>query len=86
MSGWLLWRDPQLISVMDLRSEIFSKEYVQAYLRTAEVGPGWQDLLAETKPTYAPLRSESPLRLALQEELHWVPLQTAQGFTVMRAP
>ena len=86
MSGWLLWREPQLISVMDLRSEIFSKEYVQAYLRTSEVGPGWQDFLAKTKPTYALLRSESPIRLALQEELHWVPLKTAQGFTVLRKP
>jgi hypothetical protein len=86
MSGWLLWREPQLISVMDLRSEIFNKDYVQAYLRTVEVGRGWQDFLASTKPTYALLRSESPLRLALQEELYWVPLQTAQGFTVLRSP
>ena len=86
LSGWLLWREPKLVSVIDLRSEIFSRNYVQAYVRTSEVRPGWQDFLAETKPTYALLRSESPLRLALQEELHWVPLQTAQGFTVMRAP
>jgi hypothetical protein len=86
LSGWLLWGEPQLVSVFDLRSEIFSKDYVQAYLRTAQVRPGWQDLLAETTPSYALLRSESPLRLALQEELHWVPLQTAQGFTVLRAP
>ena len=86
MSGWLLWSEPQLIPVFDLRSEIFSKDYVQAYLRTSEVGPGWQDFLAETKPSYALLRSDSPLRLALQEELHWVPLKTAQEFTVLRKP
>ena len=86
MSGWLLWSEPQLIPVFDLRSEIFSKDYVQAYLRTSEVGPGWQDFLAETKPSYALLRSDSPLRLALQEELHWVPLRTAQEFTVLRKP
>jgi hypothetical protein len=86
MSGWLLWREPQLVPVFDLRSEIFSREYVQAYLRTVEVGRGWQDFLASTKPTYALLRSESPIRLALQEELHWVPLKTAQGFTVLRSP
>jgi len=86
LSGWLLWREPQLVSVLDLRTEIFSKDYVEAYLRNAQVRPGWKDFLAETKPTYALLRSESPIRLALQEELHWVPLQTAQGFTVLRAP
>jgi len=86
LSGWLLWREPQLVPVLDLRTEIFSKAYVQAYLRNAEVRPGWQDFLTQTKPTYALLRSESPIRLALQEELHWVPLQTAQGFTVLRAP
>ena len=86
LSGWLLWREPQLVPVLDLRTEIFSKAYVQAYLRNAEVRPGWRDFLAETKPTYALLRSESPIRLALQEELQWVPLQTAQGFTVLRAP
>jgi hypothetical protein len=86
LSGWLLWREPQLVSVLDLRTEIFSKDYIEAYLRTSEVRPGWQRFLAETKPTYALLRSESPLRMALQEELHWVPLQTAQGFTILRAP
>jgi hypothetical protein len=86
LSGWLLWREPQLVSVLDLRTEIFSMDYVEAYIRTSEVRPGWQDFLAQTKPTYALLRSESPIRLALQEELHWVPLQTAQGFTVLRAP
>ncbi len=86
LSGWLLWREPQLISVLDLRTEIFSKDYVEAYIRTSEVRPGWQDFLAETKPTYAVLRSESPIRLAMEEELHWVPLQTAQGFTVLRKP
>jgi len=86
LSGWLLWREPQLVAVFDLRSEIFNKDYVAAYLRTVQVRPGWQDFLTKTKPTYALLRSESPLRLALQDELHWVPLQTAQGFTVLRTP
>jgi len=86
LSGWLLWSEPQLVPVFDLRSEIFSRDYVQAYIRTWEVRPGWQDFLAETRPTYALLPIESPLGLALQEELHWVPLQSAQGFTVLRAP
>ena len=86
LSGWLLWSEPQLVSVFDLRSEIFSRDYVEAYRRTTQVRPGWQDFLTKTKPTYALLRSESPLRLALQEELHWVPLQSAQGFTVLRTP
>lgn len=86
LSGWLLWREPKLVSVMDLRTEIFSSDYIEAYSRNIEVRPGWQHFLAETKPTYALLRSESPIRLALQEELRWVPLQTAQGFTVLRAP
>jgi hypothetical protein len=67
LSGWLLWREPQMISVLDLRTEIFSKEYVEAYIRTWEVRPGWQEVIAETKPTYAVLRSESPIRRALQE-------------------
>jgi hypothetical protein len=56
-----------MISVLDLRTEIFSKEYVEAYIRTWEVRPGWQEVIAETKPTYAVLRSESPIRRALQE-------------------
>jgi len=86
LSGWLLWSEPQLISVFDLRSEIFNKNYVQAYLHTIQVRPGWRDFITKTKPTYALLRSEAPLRLAVEEELHWIPLQTAQGFTVLRAP
>ena len=86
ISGWLLWAEPDLIPVIDLRSEIYSTEYFQAY-RTAEgVRAGWQAYVKRVNPTFALLRTEAPLSLALQEQLHWVPLKSAQGFTILRAP
>jgi len=86
VSGWLLWAEPDLVPVIDLRSEIYSKEYFQAYRNAEQVRKGWQGYVRRVNPAYALLRTEAPLSLALQEELHWVPLQTAQGFTVLRAP
>jgi hypothetical protein len=87
ISGWLLWAEPDLIPVIDLRSEVYSKEYFQAYRTAEEVRAGWQVYVKQVNPTYALLRTEAPLRLALQEKLHWTTVrEDPTGYVLLRRP
>jgi len=73
--------------VIDLRSEIYSKEYFQAYRTAEQVRAGWQAYVERTNPAYALLRREAPLRLALQEELHWTTVrEDPSGYVLLKAP
>jgi len=74
------------VPVIDLRSEIYSSEYFQAYRKAEEVRAGWQDYVKRVNPTYALLRTEAPLRLALQEELHWTTVKRDSGYVLLKAP
>jgi hypothetical protein len=84
--GWLLWAEPQLTPVIDLRSEIYSIDYIRDYRRTEQVRAGWQEFLHRTKPKYALLRTQAPLTLALREELHWTTVGTNADYVLLKAP
>jgi len=84
--GWLLWAEPQLTPVIDLRSEIYSMEYIQDFKATQEARAGWQGFLARTKPGYALLKTTMPLTAALQEQLHWTIVGKDAGYVLLRAP
>jgi hypothetical protein len=84
--GWLLWTEPQLIPVIDLRSEIYSVDYLRDYKRTEEVRAGWQEFLHRTKPKYALLKAEAPLTVALREELRWTTVGTDADYVLLKAP
>lgn len=84
--GWLLWREPQLTPVIDLRSEIYSTEYISDYIRTQEVRAGWRDFLDRTKPGYALLKSNAPLAAALREDLHWMTVGKDADYVLLKAP
>jgi hypothetical protein len=71
ISGWLLWAEPHLIPVADLRSEVYSSEYLTAYRNNESVGPGWQSFITRTGATAALLSKDSALADALQQQLHW---------------
>ena len=87
VSGWLLWAEPGLVPAIDLRSEIYSKEYFQAYRNAEQVRAGWQAYVKRINPTYALLRTRAPLRLALQEELHWTTVRAdPSGYVLLKAP
>jgi hypothetical protein len=86
VGGWLLWAEPQLTPVIDLRSEIYSADYIDDYLRTKEVQAGWQELLAQTKPKYALLRTNAPLTVALQEALKWTTVGKDADYVLLKAP
>jgi len=84
--GWLLWAEPRLIPVIDLRSEIYSGDYIREYLNTIEVRASWHKLLAQTKPKYALLRTNAPLTVALQEALKWTTVGKDAGYVLLKAP
>jgi hypothetical protein len=84
--GWLLWAEPRLTPVIDLRSEIYSTAYIRDYLRTMQVRPGWESLLGRTGAGYALLRVGSPLSVALQEKLSWTTVGQDAGYLLLRAP
>ncbi len=71
ISGWLLWAEPHLIPVADLRSEVYTSEYLTAYRNNESVGPGWQSFITRTGATAALLSEDSALADALQQQLHW---------------
>ena len=84
--GWLLWAEPHLTPVIDLRSEIYSTDYIRDYIHTEDVLPGWQKLFDRTKPTYALLRANAPLTVALREELKWTTVGKDAGYVLLKAP
>jgi hypothetical protein len=86
VGGWLLWAEPQLTPVIDLRSEIYSMDYINEYIRTEKVESGWQNLLARTKPKYALLRANAPLTIALRKQLHWENVGKDAGYELLKAP
>ena len=84
--GWLLWAEPQLTPVIDLRSEIYSMEYIRNYKRTEDMGAGWQIFLDRTKPKYALLKTKAPLTAALQEQLNWTTVGKDADYVLLKAP
>jgi hypothetical protein len=86
VGGWLLWAEPQLTPVIDLRSEIYSMEYIRDYRRTEDVRAGWQGFLDRTKPEYALLKTKATLTAALQEQLHWTAVGKDAGYVLLKAP
>lgn len=86
VSGWLLWKHPSLKPVIDLRVELYSPEYLAAYLRTERLQPGWQDLLPRTRASHAVLQTDSGLASALKGQLGWSTVATSGDYELLRAP
>ena len=85
ISGWLLWAEPQLIPVADLRSEVYSAEYLTAYRNNESVGPGWQSFITRTGATTALLSEDSALADALQQQLHWRVTGRDSGYALLES-
>jgi hypothetical protein len=86
LGGWLLWRHPTLEPVIDGRAEAFPKSQFEGYIKTSQVGAGWQRFLETTGSSYALVEEGSPLATALDERLHWRPLGRDDGYVLLAAP
>jgi len=85
-TGWLLWAEPKLAPAIDIRTEIYSRAHLAAYVRTMAVKPGWQDFIKSTHSSYALVAKESPIATALRERLGWHPIGTDSGYVLLEAP
>ena len=83
VSGWLLWRHPDLVPVIDLRSEIYSHQHIKAYVTAERVGPGWRTILTDTRARHALLRRDSPLALALTQRASWSTVAESGEYVVL---
>ena len=48
LGGYLRYRHPDLVPVIDERTELFAVDYVEAYLDARGAKPGWTDFLQRT--------------------------------------
>ena len=86
LSGWLLWRHPQLVPVADLRSEIYSREHMEDFYVAEAVEPGWDSVVAETGASVALLKPDAPLARALVQESGWQLAASSPGAILLRNP
>jgi len=68
LGGWLLWRHPTLEPVIDGRAEAFPKAQFEGYIKTSQVGTGWERFLESTNSlsTCHCARRAAPLALSGQ--------------------
>lgn len=85
VTGWLLFEAPQAAPVFDLRIESYSGAHVKAYINATEAGPGWEDFVADGRATSALLPTQSPLALALVEQLNWSVVARGDGYQLLAA-
>ena len=71
ISGWLLWKHPQLTPVADLRVELYSADYLRSYIGAEQVRPGWDDYVDRVHPGVALVADDSALGDALVHRLAW---------------
>jgi hypothetical protein len=81
-----MWTQPDLKEAFDLRSEIYSAEWIRRFQSALAVRPGWREYLADTQARYALLPDDSQLGLALGERLAWTRAARGQGFTLWARP
>lgn len=86
LSGWLLWRHPQLAPVVDIRAEIYARDYLKRFYVADGVRPGWQTVVEESGARIALLQPEAPLARALLSESGWVAVATSPGGVLLRRP
>ena len=86
VSGWLLWRHPDLTPSADLRMESYSHAYLHRYLDAAEARPGWDGYLDDVNARYALVDRTSALGDALVHEKGWHTAATSARFVLLTAP
>ncbi len=86
VSGWLLWRHPDLSPVIDLRGEIYGAADFADYSVVSQVQPGWEAALARSGAEYAIQAPDAPLTDALVRRHGWTRLARSPGYVLLRAP
>jgi hypothetical protein len=83
--GWLRYAHPDLVPVIDERTELYAEDYLEEYLGARAARVGWQQFLARTGATAALVPTASALGDALQYEAGWRAVASREGFVLLVA-
>jgi hypothetical protein len=84
LGGWLLWRHPDVIPVIDPRAEIYHVGYIKTYLAFSNGGDDWRALLRTTQCGFALLDEDRAAVRLLTEADGWSRLGQDAGFVLLR--
>jgi hypothetical protein len=85
LGGYLRYRHPDLVPVIDERTELYSVDYVEGYLDARGAKPGWGDFLVRTGARAALVPSDSAIADALPRDLGWRSLGTSGDYVLLVA-
>jgi hypothetical protein len=85
-SGWLLFTEPDLKPVFDVRVESYTAHQVEGFIDALAARPGWDRYLTERGVSAALVRTDSPLSAALVEQWHWTERGRDAGVVLLVAP
>ena len=83
-SGWLLFSQPDLVPVIDLRSEVYGASYIRRYTDAILLRPGWSDFVEKSGASAALFRVDAPIADALRTQLGWVVVASADHYLLLR--
>jgi hypothetical protein len=83
LGGYLRYRHPDLVPVIDERTELYSFDYVEGYLDARGAKPGWGDFLSRTGARAALVPSDSAIADALPRDLGWRSLGTSGDYVLL---
>jgi len=90
IAGPLLWfggGPPHVLVGVDGRADRYGAAYIERYDGDLmDTRPGWEDVLAELKPTSALIRETEPLAGALVAQKDWVVVAREGRWVLLRAP
>ena len=86
LSGWLLWRHPELAPVADLRAEIYPRGHLQRYIDAEEHGIEVQRFINDTGAAVALLEPKDPLVESVSHTLGWETIAASPGGVLLAAP
>jgi hypothetical protein len=71
LGGYLRYRHPDLVLVIDVRTELYAMDYVEAYLNARGAKPGWTDFHQQTGAQAALVPTESAIADTMPRTLGW---------------
>jgi hypothetical protein len=73
---------PKYRVFMDGRSDMYGEKYGSAYLKVANVQPGWKEILSEHDISWIIFDTDSALSAALRDQRDWQPIYSDRVATI----
>lgn len=86
IGGYLMWRHPELDTVIDGYSDAYTTRHLQDQLDLMKLERGWDTKLRGSGIVYALLPTQDRLAYALVKLEHWRTLHTSRDVVMLQAP